>query len=290
MVNNVLEFSTCNKSITKSPNHILAAQIKQKLGMTKGKCVEISSDGGQMGNAFAEVSELEVYLYNSSELSLGIAGIRVGITESRDRMTILSGESCYLPIENDSMDFVIGIKSIWSISDYCKGVIDMYIDTKLPGFKLRFAQEIDIGLILGFVKELAAYENLLNEVGATEESLMDAIFKRKIAEVVIGEYEEKPVCFALYYYSLSTFIGSPGIFIEDLFVKPEMRGKGMGKILLSYLATLAKERACWGLEWACLNWNEPSIKFYKGLGSVPRDEWTMYRLRGNDLERLAGSF
>jgi GNAT superfamily N-acetyltransferase len=171
-----------------------------------------------------------------------------------------------------------------------KGVNKMFIDTRLTGFKLRIAEEKDIGLVLSFVKELAAYENLEDEVRATEESLKDAIFKRNIAEVIIGEYEKKPVCFALFYYSLSTFIGCPGIFIEDLYVKPEMRGMGMGTILLSYLAKSAKERNCWGLEWACLDWNEPSIRFYKSLGAVPRDEWTMYRLSGKELEVLVERF
>jgi GNAT superfamily N-acetyltransferase len=166
----------------------------------------------------------------------------------------------------------------------------MAIATKLKGFKLRFAEEKDMGLVLSFVKELAAYENLIDEVHATEELLKDAIFIRKIAEVIIAEYEGKPVCFALFYYSLSTFIGCPGIYIEDLYVKPEMRGKGMGIIMLSYLAKLAKERNCWGLEWACLNWNEPSIGFYKSLGAVPRNEWTIYRMHGKELEVLADRF
>lgn len=166
----------------------------------------------------------------------------------------------------------------------------MTVDTKLKGFKLRSATEKDAALIFSFVKELASYENLQHLVLATEESLKEAVFTRKIAEVVIGEYENKPVCFALFYYSLSTFIGSPGIYIEDLFVKREMRGLGMGTILLSYLAKLAEERKCWGLEWACLDWNEPSIGFYKGLGAEPRNEWTMYRLRGKEMEALACRF
>lgn len=166
----------------------------------------------------------------------------------------------------------------------------MAVATKLTGFCLRWAEEKDIGLIYDLVRELAAYESLTHTVHATEESLVDAIFKRRLAEVVIGEYEGKPVCFALFYYSLSTFIGSPGIYIEDLYVQPEMRGKGMGAILLAFLANVAKERRCWGLEWACLDWNEPSIRFYHRLGAVPRNEWTPYRLQGAELEALAGRF
>ncbi len=164
------------------------------------------------------------------------------------------------------------------------------VDTKLKGFRLRFATEEDAALIFNFVEELASYENLQHQVQATEESLKDAIFTRKIAEVVIGEYENEPVCFALFYYSLSTFIGSPGIYIEDLYVKQEMRGRGMGTILFSYLAKLAKERKCWGLEWSCLDWNEPSIRFYNGLGAMTRNEWTMYRLQGREMEALACRF
>lgn len=166
----------------------------------------------------------------------------------------------------------------------------MFVDTKIQGLKLRFGEEKDIGLILNFIKELASYEKLDNEVQATEESLMEAIFKRKIAEVIIGEYYNEPVCFVLFYYNLSTFIGRPGIFIEDLFVKPEMRGKGIGTILLSYLANLAESRNCWGLEWTCLDWNEPSIRFYKKLEAVTKDEWTIYRLRGEKLRTLAKKF
>ena len=166
----------------------------------------------------------------------------------------------------------------------------MFIDTRIKSFTLRLAEEKDIGLVYSFVKELASYENLIDEVSATEESLKDAIFTRKLAEVIIGEYKNEPVCFALIYYSLSTFIGCPGIYVEDLYVKPEMRGLGMGTILLSYLAKLARERNCWGLEWACLDWNESSIRFYKSLGAVPRDEWTMYRLRGERLQSLAEKF
>lgn len=161
------------------------------------------------------------------------------------------------------------------------------IETKHTKLNLRIATEEDLGLILCFVKELASYENLLHEVKATEESLRDVIFDRKIAKAVIAEYKGDPSGFALFYYSFSSFIGRPAIYIEDLFVKPDMRRKGVGNALLSYLANLAKENNCWGLEWSCLNWNEPSIEFYESLGAVPRDEWTIYRLSGTALDTLA---
>lgn len=171
-----------------------------------------------------------------------------------------------------------------------------YMDTSLNGFKLRFANENDVGLILGFIKELAQYENMLKDVVATEDKLKESIFDRKAAEVVIGEYEGKPVGFILFFHNFSTFLGQPGIYLEDLYVKPEMRGKGIGKIMLSFLAKLALERKCGRLEWACLDWNDPSIKFYKKMGAAPMDEWTVYRVsaaqghKDNALEELANKY
>lgn len=163
------------------------------------------------------------------------------------------------------------------------------IKTSDEKFNLRFATEKDVKLILTFIKELADYENLLHEVVATEEILMDSLFNRKVAEVIIGEYDEEPVGFALFFHNFSTFLGQAGIYLEDLYIKPNMRGKGLGKIILSYLAKLAIERNCGRLEWWCLDWNEPSIKFYKKLGARPMDEWTVYRLYGEDLEKLANN-
>lgn len=163
-------------------------------------------------------------------------------------------------------------------------------DTGITGFTLRFATEKDTALIMAFVRELAVYENLLSKVKATESSLAEAIFSRKIAEVVIGEYQGNPVGFALYFYSLSTFIGQPGIYLEDLFVKPEYRSRGFGKTLLAFLSKLAKERNCWGLEWSVLDWNEPSLNFYRSLGAKERSDWRIYRLCDEALEKLAGSF
>lgn len=166
----------------------------------------------------------------------------------------------------------------------------MQADTKIEEFKIRFAEEKDIPVILFFIKELASYENLSNEVSATEEILRDSLFNRKMAEVVIGEYEGEPVGFALYFYNFSTFLGKPGIYLEDLYVKPEMRGKGLGKILLSFLAKLAVERDCGRLEWWCLDWNEPSIRFYKHLGAKAMDDFTVFRVSDDALTDLAEEF
>lgn len=164
------------------------------------------------------------------------------------------------------------------------------INTAMDGFKLRFADENDTALILGFIKELAEYENLLDQVVATEEGLRESLFEKKAAEVIIGEYEGAPVGFALFFHNYSTFLGQAGLYLEDLYVKPEMRGKGFGKIILSFLAKLALERNCGRLEWWVLDWNEPSIQFYKKLGAVPMDEWTVYRVTGETLKELGEKF
>lgn len=159
--------------------------------------------------------------------------------------------------------------------------------TNMDNFIIRLANEKDIPIILGFIRELAEYEKMLDEVVATEELLKDSLFERKTAEVVIGEDNGKPVCFALFFHNFSTFLGRPGIYLEDIYVKPEARGKGFGKTILSYLAKLAIERKCGRLEWACLDWNEPSIRFYKQMGAVPMDDWTVYRVCGDSLANLA---
>ncbi|MBM7869985.1 GNAT superfamily N-acetyltransferase [Clostridium pascui] len=166
----------------------------------------------------------------------------------------------------------------------------MYIDTKLENFKLRFAEEKDAVLILKFIKELAEYEKMLDHVVTTEEILIESLFQRKTAEVVIGEYEGEPVCFALFFHNFSTFLGRPGLYLEDLYVKPHMRGKGIGKIMLSFLASVAVERKCGRFEWWCLDWNEPSINFYKYMNAVAMGDWTVYRLAGEDLRGLAREF
>jgi GNAT superfamily N-acetyltransferase len=155
---------------------------------------------------------------------------------------------------------------------------------------LRFAEPKDVTLILQFIKELAAYENMSEDVVATEELLEETLFIHKKAEVIIGEYQHQPVAFALFFHNYSTFLGRPGIYLEDLYVKDAFRGKGFGSKLLSFLAKIAVERNCGRLEWACLNWNEPSIKFYKQMGGVPMDQWTVYRLQDNALINQANRF
>ncbi len=164
------------------------------------------------------------------------------------------------------------------------------MDTKLKDFKIRFADRKDVPVILNFIKALADYENMSKEVVADEQILSETLFDKKYAEVIIGEYEGKPAAFALFFHNFSTFLGRPGIYLEDLFVSPEMRGKGLGTIMLSFLAKTAVERNCGRLEWWCLDWNEPSINFYKNLGAAPMDEWTTYRVHGNALIDLADKF
>jgi len=153
---------------------------------------------------------------------------------------------------------------------------------------LRSAKKRDTALILNFIRELAEYEHLSSLLEVDENKLRKYIFKEKIVEVIIAEYDNKPAGYALFFNNFSTFLGKPGIYIEDLFVKPEFRGKGLGKYLLSYLAKLVQERNYGRLEWACLNWNEPSIKFYKSQGAQSMDEWTVYRVSGKNLAMLAG--
>ncbi|MGI6778864.1 MAG: GNAT family N-acetyltransferase [Acetivibrionales bacterium] len=163
----------------------------------------------------------------------------------------------------------------------------MAINTKLDNFRIRFAEINDVPVILELIRELAFYEKMQDEVEATEESLAESLFERKVAEVIIGEFENEPVAYALFFHNFSTFTGRPGLYLEDIYVKPDMRGKGIGKIMLSFLAKLAVERKCKRLEWCCLDWNEPSIKFYKNIGAVPMDEWTIYRVHGKALDKLA---
>lgn len=154
-------------------------------------------------------------------------------------------------------------------------------------FRIRPAEESDVKQILKFISDLGAYEKLTHEVVVTEEKLLNTIFRQKMAEVIIGEYKGEPVGFALFFHNYSTFLGQAGIYLEDLYINPEMRGKGFGKTMLKYLAKLAVERDCGRLEWACLDWNEPSICFYKGLGAKALDDWTVYRLTGESLREMA---
>lgn len=153
--------------------------------------------------------------------------------------------------------------------------------------KFRFAKKSDIPLILNFIRGLAEYEKMSDEVVADEKTLEEWIFDKQKAEVIFALEGEKAVGFALFFHNFSTFLGRAGIYLEDLFVLPEYRGKGYGKALLKKLAAIAVERGCGRLEWCCLDWNKPSIDFYLSLGAQPLSDWTTYRVTGKTLSELA---
>ena len=147
----------------------------------------------------------------------------------------------------------------------------------------------DVPLVLQFVRELAEYERLLHEAVATEESLRNSLFgPRPYAEVIFACVENEPVGFALFFHNFSTFLGQPGIYLEDLFVRPAARGHGVGQSILRWLAAEAVKRGCGRLEWAVLDWNEPAIRFYRSIGARQMSEWHIYRLTGDALQNLAG--
>lgn len=154
-------------------------------------------------------------------------------------------------------------------------------------FIIRKAKESDAALLLNFIRRLADYEKRPAEVTATEEDIRSSVFDRKVAEAIIAEYNGKPVGFAIFFHNFSTFLGKPGIYIEDLFVCPEFRGQGLGKLLFSYISRLAVKRNCGRVEWTVLTWNEPAINFYEKIGAVPKNEWMLYKLSGHALEELA---
>lgn len=162
-----------------------------------------------------------------------------------------------------------------------------YYDTNIENLKIRETTEEDCSLILSLIKEIAEYEKMSDQVVATEESLKESIFENKRAEVVILELNGEAVGYALYFYNYSTFIGKSGLYLEDIFIKKEFRGKGIGKEVFKFLINKAKEEGCKRMEWTCLNWNEPSIKFYKSLGATPMDEWTIYRLTEKEINKLS---
>jgi GNAT superfamily N-acetyltransferase len=151
----------------------------------------------------------------------------------------------------------------------------------------RYATRKDVALILYFIRELADYEKMLNEVIATEELLTEWIFEQQKAEVIFALEDCKEVGFALFFHNFSTFLGRAGIYLEDLFVLPQHRGKGYGKAILKQLATITMKRGCGRLEWWCLDWNKPSVDFYLSLGAAPMDDWTVYRISGNTLKELS---
>jgi len=153
-------------------------------------------------------------------------------------------------------------------------------------FEIKFAREQDTNIILEFIKDLARYENLENEVTATEEMLKEQLFESKYAEVVLAWLDNEAIGFALFFHNFSTFLGKSGIYLEDLFVKEAYRGKGYGKNILQFLAKLTLERNCGRLEWWVLNWNKNAIEFYESLGAEAMDEWTVFRITGDKLKKL----
>ena len=156
-------------------------------------------------------------------------------------------------------------------------------------FQIRPAHPEDVPVILQLIRDLATYERAPNEVTATEEQLVDVLFsERPVAEVLLVFEGKSPVGFAVYFYNFSTWLGRPGLYLEDLFVKPEKRGKGYGRALLVELAKIARDRGCGRMEWAVLDWNESAIKFYRALGAKPMDEWTVFRLTRDEIAKLAG--
>jgi GNAT superfamily N-acetyltransferase len=159
---------------------------------------------------------------------------------------------------------------------------------EVADFQIRPARVEDVSIILELIRDLATYERAPGEVTATEEQLVDVLFgERPAAEVLLAFERESPVGFALFFHNFSTWLGRPGLYLEDLFVKPERRGKGYGRALLVELAKIAMERGCGRMEWAVLDWNEPAIEFYRAIGAKPMDEWTVFRLTRDGIEKLA---
>lgn len=165
---------------------------------------------------------------------------------------------------------------------------EQYLE-RMAAIRIIPATESDIPVILAMIRKLAEYEKLADQVTATEEQLRQTLFgERPAAEVLLAYWDLECAGFAVFFSSYSTFLAQPGIYLEDLFVKPHLRGRGIGLALLTRLAKIAAERGCGRMEWAVLDWNEPAIRFYKRLGAVPLDEWTRYRLTGEALEKLGG--
>lgn len=159
--------------------------------------------------------------------------------------------------------------------------------TSSTNFKIREAESGDAALIYNFIMEMAEYEKELEEVDTSIEKIENTICKKQFAEGLIGEFEGIPVAYAVFFHSYSTYLGKPSIYLEDLYVKPEYRGKGFGKTILGFLAKLSLDRDCGRFDWSCLDWNEPSIKFYKSLGAEALENRTIYRLHGKALEEMA---
>lgn len=161
-----------------------------------------------------------------------------------------------------------------------------YISTRYDEFKFRKATIKDVSLILSFIKEIAEYEKMSDEVIATEETLKKSIFEDRRAEVLIAEVNGEEIGYVLYCFNFSTFVGRGGLYLEDIYFRAEYRGRGYGKEAFNVLANIAIERDCGRMEWVCLKWNKPSIKFYKSLGAISMDEWSTYRLTRDKIEEL----
>lgn len=159
--------------------------------------------------------------------------------------------------------------------------------TPVPHLCFRFASREDVPLLLTLIRELAEFEQLLDQVKADEATLSEALFgSRRIAEVVIAEFEGEPAGFALYFHNFSTFVGRAGLYLEDLYVRPHLRGRGVGRWLIAFVAKIAVERNCGRFEWAVLDWNTRALELYRSLGAVPMDDWTVQRVTGAALQRL----
>jgi len=154
-------------------------------------------------------------------------------------------------------------------------------------FRLRPVQESDMPALCELIRELAAYEKITHELKATEALLHHAIFNRKVVEVLLAELKGEIIAYAMYFYNFSSFIGLPGLYLEDIYIRPQYRGQGFGKFTLAYLARLSIEKECWGMEWSVLDWNKPSIAFYEGIGALNRNGWMIYRLKDRALADLA---
>ena len=157
----------------------------------------------------------------------------------------------------------------------------------MPKFEIRPAQPNEAGLILSFIKKLAEYEKCSDEVVADEATIYNSIFVEKAAEVVFAEEDGVVIGFALFFHNFSTFVGRKGLYLEDLFIIPEKRGLGYGKAILKYLANVALERNCGRMEWICLDWNAPSLAFYRSIGAIPLDEWTVQRMTEDVVKEFA---
>ena len=158
---------------------------------------------------------------------------------------------------------------------------------KTTKFCIRFAEEKDVPTLLAMIRELAAYEKLLDKVEVTQQVLLDSIFRRRAVEALVAEQEGRPAGYALFFTNFSSFVGKAGIFVEDIYVKPEHRKNGLGKQLFAYIAAVAVERGYSRIDWTCLDWNKPSMAFYEKLGAKPLGEWITFRLSGEDLKKLA---